>query len=731
MAAIRLTLAQHLKGLDDDILDYLVGLLESESKPSDDLRETVSQFLLSSGFAADDKVANKHTGDVFAALYPGSCLPPPPPATSAPPSAGLAELSLDSRSAANESPAGAAPVVKAAAKARAGKKEKNEELAPVEKKVSRETKSKLAAKNKVVTPYDKAKQNDEELEAELELARMNAAKLRSQVGAYNGAIESTSFVLPNPGGGANLLENASMVLVRGARYALIGRNGKGKSTLLRALAARRVGDIPSNVTMHYVSQEVKMTDTSKEMLPVDIVLEADVERRLLLEEVEQLEADPELTSEQQLRLNDALEQLDLIESESAPRRATELLTNLGFSDEMKGRKLKEMSGGWRVRTMLAAALFARPDMLLLDEPTNHLALGAVLWLVRELSTNEIWSDKIVIIVSHDRFFIDEVCTDCLHISGVAQRLTQSHGNYSMWAKRRKQQQALFQKETELRNAKIEQLEAYAGHGFKYGGSSTQLTQMTKKAREAEKLEEEAKNEAEEAAALQEDVELPLKLQSGGEVEGFLINIMNVSFGYPGAKTLFSKVELGITSKSRVVLLGENGNGKTTLVKLIQGDLKPTAGEIKLANGLRIALVNQHHADQIDLTQTPLSYLLEKFPGDGKQEHIQSLRAHLSSCGITSGSVAANIPDLQNVCCSALSGGQRSRLALAAVSYAKPHVLVSTPHAAVFLHNQLYCLNLETLPLTAPSICPPSPLSPFFLFSSPSAPPSLSFRPDSR
>ena len=189
-----------------------------------------------------------------------------------------------------------------------------------------------------------------------------------------------------------MLQDASFNMIRGRRYALIGRNGKGKSTMLKALAARRVGDIPSNVSMHYVSQEVKLTEETMNMTPLQAVIAADIERKLLMEEMEHLESLDELSNEQSERQNDVIGQLEIIEADSAERRAMELLDNLGFSEELKSRTIKDMSGGWRVRTMLAAAIFAKPDMLLLDEPTNHLSILAVLWLAKELSTSETWQD---------------------------------------------------------------------------------------------------------------------------------------------------------------------------------------------------------------------------------------------------------------------------------------------------------------------------------------------------
>lgn len=315
----------------------------------------------------------------------------------------------------------------------------------------------------------------------------------------------------------------------------------------------------------------------------------------------------------------------------------------------------------------------KSDLLLLDEPTNHLSIAAVLWLARELATSETWKSRIVVIVSHDRHFMDEVVTDCLHISGAAKRLTQCRGNYSKWAQQRREQQILFAKEQAGRQEEIDKLREYAGHGFKYGGSASQINKMGMKAKQADKLEEIHAEHAEELAALEEDMEMPMKISSGGELDGFIVQLLGVGFGYPSSTParLFEHCEFGITSKSRIVLLGENGNGKSTLVKLIMGELEPCEGEVRRSPHARYAKIDQHHADQIDLSMTPLQFLAKQYPGDGSYEHMQVLRGHLSSCGVTAGSSNNKlIPDLQNTPASALSGGQRSRVALASVSFAK-------------------------------------------------------------
>ena len=537
-------------------------------------------------------------------------------------------------------------------------------------------KTPVKTKAKPETKSDKVQREAALLDAELEAARINAVRLRNLEGAYMGQIDAPAFSLSNPGGGPDLLERASYTLQRGRSYGLVGRNGSGKSTLLKAMASRRVGDIPAAVTVHYVSQEVSLSATDMAMTPVQVVVHADVERRLLLEERDTLIAAEErgenIDGDRLQGPGGVLEQLQLLDVETIETRATQLLTNLGFSDELRARPMAALSGGWRVRTALAAAIFSKPDMLLLDEPTNHLSIGAVLWLARELKDSPTWEDRIIVVVSHDRFFLDEVCGDILHVSGVAKRLTQSHGSYSTWAKRRGEQQKAFARTQELRRAEIAELKSYAGHGFKYGGSSASINKMQMKAKQAEKLEEQDANEAEEGAALQEDFELPLMLKSGGAIDGFVIQLQNVGFGYPPADgaerdLLFRGAEMSIDTSSRVVLLGENGNGKSTLVKLMTGALEATEGEIKRNAQARIAIVNQHHADQIDLQMTPLEFMKSKFPGDNTDAHSLVLRSHLDRMGVPT--VKQGVP------AHGLSGGQRSRVALAAVSYVEPHILV--------------------------------------------------------
>eukprot|EP00315_Gephyrocapsa_oceanica_P024718 CAMPEP_0185468454 /NCGR_PEP_ID=MMETSP1365-20130426/97738_1 /TAXON_ID=38817 /ORGANISM="Gephyrocapsa oceanica, Strain RCC1303" /LENGTH=897 /DNA_ID=CAMNT_0028075193 /DNA_START=42 /DNA_END=2736 /DNA_ORIENTATION=- len=715
MPCARDTASTLLAGLDEDVLEYLVTMLEGDEE-QEAMEATVAEFLLSTEHVATEEEATAKCRELFAAL---SCAGAADAAeTAAAPEPELKALEQKTSIAESDSHlfrdvskdelGGRLVDLDEALEVRRKRKARQEaELRAVRAAHSRVLAQRAAedaalaaattaavelrAKQGAYTGAVEAKpfslpnpgggaegvraahsrvlaQRAAE-DAALAAATTAAVELRAKQGAYTGAVEAKPFSLPNPGGGRDLLEKASFTLVRGRIYALIGRNGKGKSTLLRALASRLVGDIPPALTVHYVSQEVQLDEERLGWTPGQVVVHADVERRLLLAEAEQLdslELAAAASDEQTGRLQEVRSRLELIEAHTAEERAMSLLTNLGFSAELRARRMEALSGGWRVRTALAAAIFARPDLLLLDEPTNHLSIGAVLWLARELSTSPTWQQRMVVVVSHDRVFLDEVATDTLHVSGAARQLTQSRGNYSGWAKRRAQQQLTHEREMESKRRMIAELRAFKP----LGSTPKQMKIFKSKEKMADKLEEEARELDEQAASLAEDAELPLSLKAGGEVSGFLVQVKGVSFGYPGsAAPLFSGVEMGIDARSRIVLLGENGNGKTTLVKLLLGDLAPTAGEVVRNGGARIGLVNQHHADQIDLTLSPLQFLMERFPGDGSYAHEQALRSHLSGCGVTS--------EMMTLPSSALSGGQRSRVALAAVSYwaASPHTLL--------------------------------------------------------
>jgi ATP-binding cassette subfamily F protein 3 len=382
---------QLLPGLDADIFEYIVGILQDEDV-DEDSADTIANFLVSAEYQEEDEALDTAKKLLVQRLGGGAAPPAPPPkrkplpkkTTTAPVVAKVAALSIQdpvpsppAAAAAQVPVQGTIPDDDSTSSAEQAEQEQRAaKAAAADKKAAakqaRASKKKAGRKkNAKLNLSEQAAAQALEIETELHAARVAAVKARTKLGAYRGALEAASFTLPNPGGGQPLLEDAACTLVWGRRYGLIGRNGTGKSTMLRAFAARRVGDVPPNVTVHYVSQEVNLTEAQRVKTPVACVVDADIERSLLLEELSQLEAlvaTESLDAQGSKRHGDVLSRLDEIGSDSASRRAVTLLENLGFSAELQARPLAQLSGGWRVRTMLAAALFAKADILLLDEP---------------------------------------------------------------------------------------------------------------------------------------------------------------------------------------------------------------------------------------------------------------------------------------------------------------------------------------------------------------------------
>ena len=219
-------------------------------------------------------------------------------------------------------------------------------------------------------------------------------------------------------------------------------------------------------------------------------------------------------------------------------------------------------------------------------PTNHLSIDAVLWLSRELASSDIWSSRIIVVVSHDRCFLEDTCTDMCHISGVARRITQHPGRFSTWAARREEQQIAWKRRQELRQARREKMNDHASCGYKYGGSAVAMNMQSRMQRQIKESDKEAEAEEEALADLNEDEELPLTILAGGMLAKTAVQMFGVGFGYPGSEKLFRAVEMSVDSRSRICLLGENGQGKTTLLKLIMDTLMPSEGSGEWSKRLR-------------------------------------------------------------------------------------------------------------------------------------------------
>ncbi|XP_068150002.1 ATP-binding cassette sub-family F member 3 [Drosophila tropicalis] len=444
-----------------------------------------------------------------------------------------------------------------------------------------------------------------------------------------------------------LLQNANLLLSFGRRYGLVGRNGLGKTTLLRMIAERQL-QIPSHISVLHVEQEVVGDDTSA----VDSVLECDTERtRLLTREKEILAAlnsgqvqDASLSNE----LSETYAALQNIEADKAVARASVILKGLGFDADMQLRPTKSFSGGWRMRLALARALFSKPDLLLLDEPTNMLDIKAIIWLETYLQS---WPTTILV-VSHDRNFLDTVPTDIIHLH--SQELEAYKGNYDQFEKTKTEKLKSQRREYEAQMAHRSHVQEFIDR-FRYNANRASSVQS--KIKMLEKLPE--------LKPVEKETVVTLKFPEVEPLNPPVLAISEVSFRYQPTDPLpiFKGVNLSATSDSRICIVGENGAGKSTLLKIIVGQLSTIYGNIVLHRGLRIGYFAQHHVDHLNMNVTCVGVLAELFPGRPDEEY----RRQLGSFGI-SGPLA-----LQSI--ASLSGGQKSRVALAKMCMAEPNFLV--------------------------------------------------------
>jgi len=445
-----------------------------------------------------------------------------------------------------------------------------------------------------------------------------------------------------------LLKEADLSLIFGRRYGLVGRNGIGKTTLIKMLSRRELF-VPSHISILCVEQEVRGDETQV----LQSVLECDTERENLLEEEKKLLAlahespKSDATDESaSARLAQVYARMHEIEADKAPARASLILAGLGFSTKMQNQQTRELSGGWRMRLALARTLFSRPDLLLLDEPTNMLDLKAVLWLEKYLVN---WPCTLLV-VSHDRTFLDAVATDVIHMH--SQRLESYRGNYENFIKTMKEKLTNQQREYEAQQMHREHLQAFVDR-WRYNAKRASLAQSRLKA--LEKLPD--------LQPVVVDPPVVLKFPECEKLSPPVLQLDEVTFYYEKGKVVLNKVSLSANQESRIALVGENGQGKTTLLKLLLGELEPVSG-LKFAHrNLKIGYFSQHHVDQLGSQQTPLELIASKFPG----QHEEEYRRQLGRYGV--------IGDLALRPVRSLSGGQKSRVVMALMSMIRPHFLI--------------------------------------------------------
>ena len=438
--------------------------------------------------------------------------------------------------------------------------------------------------------------------------------------------------------GRTLVKNSTVSIPSGHKVGLVGRNGTGKTSLFRLVYGDITldqGDLKlnKNTRVGGVAQEA----SGSSITLLDTVLAADQERADLIRKA-QLEKDPLQIAKIQTRLAD-------IDAWSAEARAATILKGLGFDKHKQKLACSEFSGGWRMRVALAAVLFSKPDLLLLDEPSNYLDLEGSIWLEAYISKYP----STIIIISHDRALLNNSVNSILHLED--KELHLYAGNYETFAKTRAARLAHKEAEVKKQNLRRQHLQSYVER-FRYKADKAKQAQSRLK-----------------MLAKMEPISISHKLAftkfdfpQPEELSPPIVNIQNASVGYE-KKTVLSDINLRIDQDDRIAILGQNGEGKSTLSKLIANKLKPHVGKIIHSNKLRIGYFAQHQLDELTLNETPMEHIQRKRPSE-KQGQI---RARLDGFGIS--------VEQANIEVKSLSGGQKARLSLLLASLDAPHLLI--------------------------------------------------------
>jgi ATP-binding cassette subfamily F protein 3 len=440
--------------------------------------------------------------------------------------------------------------------------------------------------------------------------------------------------------GSLLIDAASVRIPADARVGLVGRNGAGKTSLFRVICGELAPErgqlsLPSRTRIGRLAQEVP--DGPQSLL--DIVLAADAERTRLLAEAE-TERDPHRIAEIQTRLAD-------IAAHSAPARAAEILAGLGFSHADQARPCGAFSGGWRMRVALAAVLFAEPDLLLLDEPTNYLDLEAALWLEQRIARYP----HTVIVISHDRDLLDTAVDWILHLD--RGKLAFYRGGYTAFERQCRERQALDLKLAKKQEAQRRRLTAFVD---RFRAKATKARQAQSRLKLLAKLEPIAAIIAEEVRPI--EIRPPAKPLSPP-----IVALDDVAVGYEPGRPVLRRLSLRIDDDDRIALLGANGNGKSTLVKLVAGRLAPMSGRLTRAQKLVVGYFAQHQLDELNPHESAYAHLRRLMP-DAPEAKVRARAGAIGFAGALADTPAGS-----------LSGGEKARLLIGLATFSGPHLVI--------------------------------------------------------
>src|SRR5689334_8947168 len=437
-----------------------------------------------------------------------------------------------------------------------------------------------------------------------------------------------------------LFDRAGAAISDGWKVGLVGRNGAGKSTLLKLIQGEYEadgGDINKAGRMRIGS--VPQDPPGGDIPVIDAVLAADVERTELLAEAE--------TCHDGVRQAEIHMRLDEIGAAAAPARAASILNGLGFDTEKQSRPCGEFSGGWRMRVALAGTLFSDPDLLILDEPSNHLDLEAQLWLTEHLKRFR----HTLVMVSHDRDLLNDVCDHIVHIDQM--KLVTYTGNYDTFERTRAERLENDAAQQVKLAAQRKHMQAFVDR-FRYKASKARQAQSRLKM--IEKLGP--------IATVPIEERISFNFPAPEELASPIETLDEVTVGYGDGPPVLRKLDLRLDMDDRIALLGQNGNGKSTFIRVLSDRLAPREGRIKRTPKLRIGYFSQDQEEELDYEETPFDHMNRALgPGAGEAK----VRAQLGRFGFSR--------DRANLKVGVLSGGEKTRLLLALATRNAPHLLL--------------------------------------------------------
>ncbi|CAF3634482.1 unnamed protein product [Fusarium graminearum] len=465
--------------------------------------------------------------------------------------------------------------------------------------------------------------------------RVTTGVLASTQTSKDVKITSTSLVFH----GRVLITDSTLELSYGRRYGLLGENGCGKSTFLKAIAAREY-PIPEHLDIYLLNEGAPPSDLGALEW---VVREAELELERLDHQAEKLleEEGPESPH------------MDKLDPSTFATRASLILTGLGFNKKTIHKKTKDMSGGWRMRVALAKALFVKPSVLLLDDPTAHLDLEACVWLEEYLKK---W-ERTLVLVSHSMDFLNGVCSSMIDMRG--KQLIYYGGNYDSYSKTRSENETNQMKAYQKQQDEIV-------HIKKFIASAGTYANLVRQAKSRQKILD--KMEADGfIQPVEQDRVFSFRFADVDKLPPPVLSFDNVTFSYSGnpEDDLYRNLDLGFDMDSRTALVGPNGVGKSTLLRLMTGKLSPTGGVVTRHTHLKLGLYSQHSAEQLDLTKSALDFVRDKY--SSKSQDYQYWRQQLGKYGLSG--------DSQTALMGTLSEGQKSRIVFALLAIESPNMLL--------------------------------------------------------